>query len=216
MKNYKNKNRGEWAEIKLAEVVDKLPNKVVSDIGSGFGWFRPIVEKFNLQWQPFDYVKKIEESTIWDLNDTAPENVKSPGFVIFMEVLEHLANPELGIRNISNHINKGGFMVVTTPNPFSAQSKLSFLFKNNLYAFQPKHLAEHHVYVPLPHVVKFHLENNGFEILEEATIGKINPPKFKFSIHYLKDLIYFGLLKTIVQFKPESRGHTQAFFVVKK
>ena len=216
MKNYKNLDRGQWAELKLSEVADKLPNDVVSDIGSGFGWFRPIVEKFNLIWQPFDYVKKIDESTIWDLNNTAPDNVNSPGFVVFMEVLEHLANPELGVRNISTHIAKEGFMAVTTPNPYSAQSKLSLLLKNNLYAFQPKHLIEHHVYVPLPHVVKFHLENNGFEILEEATIGKINSPKFKLSINYLKDLIYFGLLKIMIFFKPESRGHTQAFFVIKR
>jgi 16S rRNA G966 N2-methylase RsmD len=32
-----------------------------------------------------DYVKKIEESIIWDLNNRAPEQVKSPGFVVFME-----------------------------------------------------------------------------------------------------------------------------------
>jgi SAM-dependent methyltransferase len=216
MKNYKNLDRGQWAELKLSEVVAKLPNTIVSDIGSGFGWFKPVVDKFNLQWQPFDYVKKIEESTIWDLNNPAPEQAKSPGFVVFMEVLEHLSNPELGIRNISNHIATGGFMVITTPNPLSAQSKFSLLFKHNLYAFQPKHLIEHHVYVPLPHVVKFHLENNGFEILEVATIGNIQLKKFKISIHYIKDLIGFLFLKFFVLLKPESKGHTQAFFVVKK
>ncbi|WP_185963422.1 hypothetical protein [Flavobacterium gawalongense] len=64
MKNYKDLNRGQWAELKLNEVSNKLPNKIVSDIGSGYGWFRPTVEKFNLQWQPFDYISKIEESTI--------------------------------------------------------------------------------------------------------------------------------------------------------
>jgi hypothetical protein len=216
MKNYKKLDRGQWAELKLSEVVTKLPNTIVSDIGSGFGWFKPIVDKYNLQWQPFDYVKKIEESIIWDLNNRAPEQVKSPGFVVFMEVLEHLSNPELGIRNISNHIATGGFMVVTTPNPLSAQSKFSLVFKNNLYAFQPKHLTEHHVYVPLPHVVKFHLENNGFEILEIATIGNIRLKKFKISLHYIKDLIGFLFLKFFVLVKPESKGHTQAFCVVKK
>jgi len=216
MKNYKNLDRGQWAELKLSEVVSKLPNTIVSDIGSGFGWFKPILDRFNLEWQPFDYVKKIDESTIWDLNNPAPENTKSPGFVVFMEVLEHLSNPELGIRNISNHISKGGYMVVTTPNPLSAQSKFSFLFKNNLYAFQPKHLIEHHVYVPLPHVVKFHLENNGFEILEQATIGTIQLQKFKISFHYIKDLLRFLVLKFFVLLNPVSKGHTQAFFVVKK
>ncbi|MFV8335248.1 hypothetical protein ACNQF7_04075 [Flavobacterium sp. RSP29] len=33
MKNYKDLHRGQWAELKLSEVVHKLPNKIVSDIG---------------------------------------------------------------------------------------------------------------------------------------------------------------------------------------
>lgn len=216
MKNYKNLDRGQWAELKLSEVVDKLPNNVVSDVGSGFGWFRPIAEKFNLIWQPFDYVKKIEESTIWDLNNPVPANKQKPGFVIFLEVLEHLSNPELGIKNISNHIERGGYMVITTPNPYSAKSKLTLLLKNNLYAFQPKHLIEHHVYVPLPHIVQFHLENNGFEMLEATTIGKLSIPKFRLKFNYLKEIILYCLLQILVFFNPESKGSTQAFFVIKK
>lgn len=216
MKNYRNLDRGQWTELKLSEVVHKLPNKTVSDIGSGFGWFRPVVEKFNLKWQPFDYVKKIEESIIWDINNPAPENIQKPGFVVFIEVLEHLSNPELGIKNISNHIEKGGYMALTTPNPLSAESKFSLLFKNNLYAFQSKHLIEHHVYVPLPHVVQFHLENNGFQILEIATLGKLYIPKFAFRLNYIKALIYLGLLRLIVLLNEESKGGVQAFFCIKK
>jgi len=215
MKNYKNLDRGQWAELKLSEVVNQLPNNIVSDIGSGFGWFKPIVEKFHLRWQPFDYVKKIEESTIWDLNNPVPENKQKPGFVVFLEVLEHLSNPELGIKNISNHIASGGYMVLTTPNPLSAESKFSMVFKNNLYAFQPKHLIEHHVYIPLPHIVQFHLENNGFEVIEAATIGKLFFPRFKFRLNYLKDLIRYFCLIIFVVLNSESQGHTQAFFVRK-
>lgn len=216
MKNYKNLDRGQWSELKLSEVITKLPNKIVSDIGAGFGWFRPSVEKFNLEWQPFDFIRKIQESTIWDLNNKVPENVKTPGFVVFMEVLEHLSNPELGIRNIAEHMETGGYMVLTTPNPLSAESKFTYLFKNNLYAFQPKHLLEHHVYVPLPHVVRFHLENNGFEVLESATIGDVIAPKVAFTPKYFKELLRYLFLKLFVAFHPESKGHTQGFFVVKK
>lgn len=215
MKNYKNLDRGQWAELKLSEVVNQLPNIVVSDIGSGFGWFKPIVNKYNLQWQPFDYVKKIEESIIWDLNDPIPAISKNPGFVVFLEVLEHLSNPELAIKNISNHIESGGYMVLTTPNPFSAESKFTLLFKNNLFAFQPKHLIEHHVYVPLPHIVQFHLENNGFKVIETATIGKLYLPKFRFKFNFLKEMVRFSFLQLLVLFNPESKGHTQAFFVKK-
>jgi hypothetical protein len=45
------------------------------------------------------------------------------------------------------------------------------LFKMRYMLFSET-FSEHHVYDPLPHIVKFHLENNGFEIIEMATIGK--------------------------------------------
>lgn len=215
MKNYKNIHRGQWAELKLKEVLHLLPNKTVSDIGSGFGWFGPIVKNLTLDWQPFDYTRKIEEATIWDLNNPAPAGNQPPGFVIFLEVLEHLSNPELGIRNIAAHIQTGGYIALTTPNPLSAESKIEIIFKNNLYAFQPKHLQEHHVYVPLPHIVKFHLENNGFEIIEMATIGNFPFPRFSFRLGYINAVIHYFMVRMLVAFRSDSKGGTLAFFAKK-
>lgn len=216
MINYKNLDRGQWAEAKLKQVIDQLPNKTISDIGAGFGWFQPIAKQFQLEWQPFDYIKQIDQTIIWDLNIPAPITAKKPGFIVFLEVLEHLSNPELGIRNIANHIESGGYIAITTPNPLSAASKFSILFKNALYAFQEKHIIEHHVYVPLPHIVKFHLENNGCEIIEMATIGKIIPPKFYFHFNYFKDVVHYIVLQLFALQRVESRGHTQAYFAIKK
>lgn len=209
-------SRDVWAILKLDEVKPQLKSTVVSDIGSGFGWFQDPVLDRKLIWQPFDYIKKIEESTIWDLNNAAPDDVIQPDFVVFLEVLEHLSNPELGIRNISNHINKGGYMVLSVPNPFSARSRFTSFFKGQLYAFQPKHLIEHHVFVPLPHVVKYFLESNGFQILEHVTLGGIPFPKFKVHFNYFKDVFQYFILKLIVLFDPSSKGETQAFFVRKE
>ncbi len=214
VKNY-NYNRGEWAILKLDAVRSQLQSNIVSDIGSGWGWFKtPIVER-NLIWQPFDYVKKIDESVQWDLNQSSPEGVLAPDFVIFLEVLEHLFNPELGIKNISNHIKKGGYMVLSTPNPLSARSRFHSFFKGQLYAFQPKHMIEHHVFVPLPHVVRYFLESNGFEIKEHVTLGGISFPKFKFGFNYIKDIIQYVILRSIAFCDPSSKGETLAFFVRK-
>lgn len=211
-----NCTRGDWAVSKLDQVKDQLKTTIVSDIGSGWGWFKQHILERNLIWQPFDYVKKIDESIIWDLNNPSPEGVEEPDFVIFLEVLEHLSNPELGIRNISNHIKKGGYMVLSTPNPLSARSRFSCFFKGQLYAFQPKHLIEHHVFVPLPHVVKYYLESNSFEIIEQVTLGCIPFPKFKLDVNYFKDIFQYFILRFIALFDSSSRGETQAFFVRKK
>lgn len=216
MKHYKKLGRGQWAEMKLKALRDKLPNDVASDIGSGFGWFGPILKSYGLKWQPFDYIRKIEESTIWDLNFPAPAQVERPGFVVFLEVLEHLSNPELGIRNIATHMADGAYLIMTTPNPLSAESRVSMMVHSKLYGFHPKHLEEHHVFVPLPHIVRFHLENNGLEVLETGTIGDFRFPKPRFSFRYFNSLAHYVLVKLFSNFGSAARGSTLFYLARKK
>lgn len=164
------KNRGEFAKTMLQKYIPISPNPIVSDIGAGFGHMKKDVLALNATWQPFDYVKKIDESIIWDLDNEAPSNAKKAGIVIFLEVLEHLNNPLLGIQNISNHIEKGGVLILTTPNPQSSKNTLSLFLRGNLYAFQEKHLKENHVFTPWKHVVEHFLKICGFEILDYAIV----------------------------------------------
>ena len=215
IKFYKDLQRGEWAELKLKEISSSLPNRIISDIGSGFGWFGPIIKNMDLKWQPFDYIRKIDEAQIWDLNNPAPVNCKAPGGIIFLEVLEHLSNPELAIKNISNHIEKNGFIAVSTPNPFFTRSKITMLFKDQLYAFQPKHLKEHHVFVPLPHVVVLFFKNHGFELMEYAVLGKSYRPKFSWRLNLWKAWLVFFLTQILGFRNRTSVGPTQAFLFKK-
>lgn len=211
---YPNLNRGQWAALKLNEVKEDLPSTVVSDIGAGFGWFEEEVNKIGLVWQPFDYFKKIESTIIWDLNNPAPEGIQQAGYINILEVLEHLSNPELAIKHISDHLLPGGYIAITTPNPYFSKSKWTMLFKNRLYAFQPKHLVEHHVNIPLPHIVQFFLEKNGFELLEYGVLGKNHFPKFRFSINFVKDTLKYGM-ECFLAFNIVSKGDTQLFFARK-
>ena len=117
---------------------------------------------------------------MWDLNHPAPIISKKAGVVVFLEVLEHLANPLLGIQNIANHMEKGGYLILSTPNPSSSKNRLNLVLKGSLYAFQSKHLVEHHVFTPWEHIVRFFLENSGFEVLEYASVDismQNNKPK---------------------------------------
>lgn len=163
-------NRGIFANAMLDKYFSLAPTSVVSDIGAGFGFMKTKIEGLNGCWQPFDYVRKIEESTIWDLNYPVPSEAKKAGVVVFLEVLEHLANPLLGIQNIANHMEKGGYLILSTPNPQSSKNRINLLLKGSLYAFQKKHLIEHHVFTPWEHIVVFFLENSGFEVLEYAAV----------------------------------------------
>lgn len=150
------------------------PNATISDIGSGFGLMQGKVESLGAQWQPFDYVRKIEQSVIWDLNNSCPSEAKKAGTVLFLEVLEHLPNPLLSLQNIANHMELGGVLILTTPNPSSSQNTVNLFLKGRLYSFQEKHLVEHHVFTPWEHIVKFFLENCGFEILEYGIVDISN------------------------------------------
>lgn len=154
----------------LTKYLSTAPNTIVSDIGAGFGHMKKTVENLGAIWQPFDYVRKIDESIIWNLNNEAPSNVKNAGVVIFLEVLEHLDNPLLGLQNITKHLEKGGVLILTTPNPQSSKNTLSLFLRGSLYAFQEKHLIENHVFTPWKHVVEHYLRICGFEILEYAIV----------------------------------------------
>ncbi|MBZ9628910.1 class I SAM-dependent methyltransferase [Psychroflexus sp. CAK1W] len=211
----KNLKRGDWAEEKLKIVKSSLPNEIVSDIGSGWGCFKNKVESLGLVWQPFDYVQKLPEATLWDLNNPAPETAKKPGFIVLLEVYEHLANPELGIKNIASHIADGGYLAMSCPNPFYAKSKFTMIYKNQLYAFQPKHIEEHHVNVPLPHIIEFYLKKHGFELLEKGVIDSHRLPSFKFSFNYLKDCTKYILEKIVGGDTVLSKGETQVYFAKK-
>lgn len=163
-------NRGEFAKTMLYKYLNQAPNKVVSDIGSGFGHMKESIEALNGKWQPFDYVQKIDEALIWDLNNPAPKNSEKAGTAVFLEVLEHLNNPLLGIQNIASHLEKNAFLILTTPNPQSSKNTLNLFLRGSLYAFQEKHLKENHVFTPWKHVVYEFLKRSGFEILEYAIV----------------------------------------------
>lgn len=115
-------------------------------------------------------MNKIEESVIWNLNNEAPSNVKKAGTVIFLEVLEHLDNPLLGIQNIANHMEKEGILILTTPNPQSSKNIVSLFLRGSLYAFQEKHIQENHVFTPWKHIVAHYLKICEFDILEYAIV----------------------------------------------
>jgi SAM-dependent methyltransferase len=206
-------DRSIFAKEMLGKYQSQFPIKTISDIGSGYGKFRQMVEGLGLIWQPFDANQKLEETIIWDLNKPAPNESQTPGGALFLEVLEHLSNPELGISNISKHIPKDGILILTVPNPRSSKNKINLITKGQLYAFQDKHLEEHHVFTPWSHIVKFFLEKYDFEILEYAIVDvkylKIKPKN-------LKEFIKFKIERIIEYFDPLSKGMSYGIVAKKR
>ncbi|WP_158293177.1 methyltransferase domain-containing protein [Tamlana fucoidanivorans] len=196
-------NREVFAKAMLEKYMSQSPNNFVSDIGAGYGHMKTNVEQLGAKWQPFDYVQKIPESIIWNLNDKAPENVKKAGMVLFLEVLEHLDNPLLCLQNISNHMEKGSVLILTTPNPQSSKNTLSLFLRGALYAFQEKHIKENHVFTPWKHVVYAFLKRSGFEILEYAVVDMQYKDR---KIPSVKDWIKYNIESYLEYRNPLAKG----------
>jgi hypothetical protein len=52
------------------------------------------------------------------------------------------------------------------------------------------------------------LKDNGFEIIEMATLGIFKFPKFRFSFSFVKSILHFILVKFFILLNPESEGNT--------
>lgn len=205
------RNRAIFANAMLDRYYSKSPNLVVSDIGAGFGHMKDKIESLGRKWQPFDYVEKLDETIIWNLNDPAPKAAEKAGIVIFLEVLEHLDNPLLGLQNISNHMEQGGILVLTTPNPQSGKNTLSLFLRGALYAFQEKYIKENHVFTPWKHVVYDFLKRSDFKILEYAIVDTQYKER---KVTSVKDWFKFKLESYIEYRNPLAKG--MSFGIVAK
>lgn len=166
------RSREEFATSMLDKYKNKVNGNLCSDIGSGFGWMGKHIQQAGKTWQPFDYVRKIDEAVIWDLNNPCPIGSYYADMCFMLEVLEHTANPLIAIQNISDHLKTDAILVISVPNPSWSRNRIHLFFKGFLYSFQKKHLQEHHVFTPWRHIVEFFFEQTGFEVLEYHAINQ--------------------------------------------
>lgn len=206
-------DRATFANEMLDKYYSKSPNKIVSDIGAGFGHMKSKIINLGAIWQPFDYVKKIEDSIEWDLNNCVPENTTKAGIGVFLEVLEHLPNPLLSLQNIANHIESGGYLILTTPNPQSSKNRINLLLKGTLYAFQKKHLEENHVFTPWEHIVTCFLESVDFEVIEFSIVDVVYQNRKTTSV---KDWIKLRVEKIIERKNTKAVGMSYGMVARKK
>jgi 2-polyprenyl-3-methyl-5-hydroxy-6-metoxy-1,4-benzoquinol methylase len=88
-----------------------------------------------------------------------------------LEIIEHLNNPWLSMKNVAETIESGGYLILTTPNPAWSNSRLDLLRKGFLTCFTQSDLdLNHHVFTAWPHVIEKLLHDNNFEIIEYSTL----------------------------------------------
>jgi 2-polyprenyl-3-methyl-5-hydroxy-6-metoxy-1,4-benzoquinol methylase len=86
--------------------------------------------------------------------------------VICGELIEHLENPYALLRDLSRHIEPGGRLILTTPNPLSFPVVLFELFRSRRYFYT----ADHRYYFA-PRWVERILDVTGYDLLAIKSVG---------------------------------------------
>jgi len=214
--NNLNVSRYGWSKKVLKKINSQSESKRVADVGCKNDKMKRVVNEFNMDWVGFDrnpengVVKKcdIEMSKLGGKFD----------IVMMLDVVEHLNNPWIGMSNISKSIKRGGYLVLTTPNPLWSRSRFHALVKGVPSCFTKSDLKlNHHVFTPWPHIIKKLLTDNEMEIKKYVTIdGKSNIPKDPSGLWYLARVSFAISRMALEYYDKKSCGMSYGLIAQKK
>ncbi|MFT3731434.1 MAG: methyltransferase domain-containing protein [Hyphomicrobium sp.] len=123
----------------------------ILDYGSGAGRFIPILASTfpRATIAGADIMERpdgLSAAANWirgDLNYTLPAAANSFDLVFAVEVIEHLENPRQMLRDINRMLTPGGVAVLTTPNPGSLRSLLTFVARGHHANFDDSNYPAH-------------------------------------------------------------------------
>ena len=119
--------------------------------------------------------------------------------MFLLDVIEHLVNPGLALRHISDAMEQAGVLILTMPNPRWSGSRMHYLFRGTLSGFTQQDLDEnHHVFTPWPHVLQKFLRDAGLEIEAYVTLDGVarpfaRPGKLFVPARYVLNLLQMGI-----------------------
>lgn len=196
-------SRFDFAYNTSKSLLGKNPHfKTVFDIGSGNELMKNKIKSLGLNYSSFDLFPSTENVKKWNVEDPFPYEGKAD-IIIMLEVIEHLNNPWLSLKNIAASLNDGGYLILSTPNPTWSGSRLSLLSNGYLDMFRIQDLElNHHVFIGWRHIVKQVLLDNHFSEIEMKLLGK-KTSFFAYPIWGLK--LPFRLIYRLIKILIEKR-----------
>jgi 2-polyprenyl-3-methyl-5-hydroxy-6-metoxy-1,4-benzoquinol methylase len=170
------------------------PGMKILDFGCGKGAFsqRLIDEGMTVDACDIDtsqIMAKVSKKIRLDLNKTEITETITDKYdaVIAMEIIEHLQNPWKYTEDCIKILKNGGLIIFSTPNISNFVSRMRFLMRGSLTAFEKNDLAHGHI-TPLSYIQLENLFSSfGLEIVAKGYAGNI--PIFHF--HGLSTFVLF-------------------------
>ena len=135
---------------KITALISRNRNyKTLVDVGCGTGTLLSEINDKAPELKLYgvdlvDYGNKQNYSFIkQDFNEEFKIQNSPFDLVLSTEVIEHLENPRHLLRQLSSITSKQGYIIITTPNPYSLLSILSFYLKGHHSSFGPKNYPAH-------------------------------------------------------------------------
>jgi SAM-dependent methyltransferase len=181
-------SRYEWGKLVVDEFLqpfEKDHKAVYYDIGAGEISLVSPAYSDHAFCRSFDLYPSNEATQQWDIEKVFPYDYQPADLVTLLDVVEHLNNPWLCMKNLAQIVKPGGTLLLTTPNPGWSTSRISLLAKGFLTCFTQSDLTlNHHVFIAWPHILEKLLNDAGFEVQTYVTLDgptRLNDKGMKFS-----------------------------------
>lgn len=136
----------------VVKIFSSLPKGRVLDLGCGDGDYAKRLKDLgfevvasDIDLKRFKY-RNLIEFTASNLEKALPFPENSFDYVIFLEVIEHLYNPDFVIGEIGRVLKPSGVLILSTPNILNLGSRLRFLFEGGFDFFREPILDYHKVF----------------------------------------------------------------------
>jgi len=138
---------------KVLSLFETKEKGTVLDLGCGGGQLSKALSDMgfdvcaaDMDAERFEYSHEVKFAEL-DLNNRLQFKDGQFDYVIFMEVIEHVYNPDFIIGEISRILKPNGMLVISTPNILNIGSRLRFLFEG-AYDFFGNHFLSIHEAFP--------------------------------------------------------------------
>ena len=201
---FKDRNNTDKRRIKTFELEKKFIFKFIKegkllDVGCSTGIFLEVAKEkgldvYGIELSKWSYKKsKIITGNVYN-KELEKCMFKNNFFdiVTMWDVLEHLTDPNIELKEIHRILKKDGNLIITTPNINSFFSRLT---KRNWWAIMRMHL-----FYFSPNTITKLLNNNKFNVIQIKSYSRTI--MLKYSIEWLKSYKYlYNILKLIVKSK---------------